>query len=433
MGAGLAGLGKRPGAYFAAAVPAAIPFVLAILAATPPPPPAASVVPPLRYADLIAPTPAALPEHSVMLTVEEGDTLDSLLVAGGLERSASALLSRNISRTLDLRRLRPGNLVRLHYGAVSRIDSVQMKITGWGAIDAVRADDGTFTVAPRAATLHEVETVVSASIDSSLYDALRAAGEGPQLVQRIVDIFQWDIDFFALQKNDSFSLVVKKNLAGGDLIGYGPVTAARFTHGGQTFEAFRQETSDGRAGYYARSGSPLRKQFLRAPLLFTRITSRFSKSRFHPILHAFRPHHGVDYGAPVGTPVMTTADGVVLDARRSGGEGNYVRIRHTARIETYYLHLSRFAKGIRPGRKVMQGDVIGYVGATGLATGPHLDYRVADNGTWLDPLKLKSITPDPLRGESLQQFHSNLGRSISKLAAPAPQMAEFTAKRRALF
>src|SRR6185369_3070079 len=221
--------------------------------------------------------------------------------------------------------------------------------------------------------------------------------------------------------------------AGTDAIGYGPITAARFLHEGDTYQAFRCDSGD-HAGYYAANGTPLRKQFLRAPLAFTRITSSFSNRRFHPILHMFRPHHGVDYGAPVGTPVMTTADGTVVEATYNRGEGNFVRIRHSSRIETSYLHLSRFAKGIRPGKKVVQGEVIGYVGATGLATGPHLDYRVSDNGTWLNPLQLKSITPDPLRGASLQEFRGNVARLMPRLATPPNQLAQTSApKRRALF
>lgn len=422
---------KRPGAIFAAVVPASL-----LLAISPSAPrwdsPHASSRPLLRYADLAAPQPAALPPHAIVFTIESGDTLDSVLTDGGLNRSESALLTREIARSVDLRRLRPGNLVRFHYQSDGGVDSVELKITGWGEVDAVR-DEAGFLVVPQQASQHELETVISAKIESSLYDALKAAGEGPQLAQQIVDIFQWDIDFFGLQRGDAFSLAVKKRFAGNDAVGYGPILAARFTHGGQTFEAFRQESPGGRAGYYARSGSPLRKQFLRAPLQFTRITSKFSKSRWHPILQCFRPHNGVDYGAPVGTPVMTTADGVVVEAGRKGGEGNYVRIRHSARIDTYYLHLSRFTKGVRPGRKVMQGEVIGYVGSTGLSTGPHLDYRVSDHGTWLDPLKLRSITPDALPAGSVQQFRMNVVNLASKLARAASQVAEFTPRSRALF
>jgi murein DD-endopeptidase MepM/ murein hydrolase activator NlpD len=388
--------------------------------------------PRLRYDDLSAPARAALPPHSIVLTVENGDTLNSVLVDGGLDRTESATLAHDAARSFDLRRLHPGNLVRFHYEQSGRVDSVQMKITGWGELDAVRTENG-FLVVPQQASLHEVDTAISARIDSSLYDALIVAGEGPQLAQQIVDIFQWDIDFFALQRGDSFSLVVRKRFSGADPIGYGPVLAARFTHSGQKYEAFRQEMPDGRAGYYARNGTPLRKQFLRAPLQLTRITSKFSKSRWHPILHCFRPHHGVDYGAPVGTPVMTTADGVVIEAGRKRGDGNYIRIRHTSRIDTYYLHLSRFGKGVRRGAKVMQGQVIGYVGATGLATGPHLDYRVSDHGVWLDPLKLKSIRPDPLPKTLAEQFRRNVVTLGPKLAVAAPQVAEFAPRRRALF
>ncbi len=440
IGESLRRLARRPRVYVAVALPLAIPFILASVTSNDAlTQPSMSVTragliatPQLRYNDLTPPSAATLPEHSVVLTLEEGDTLDSVLLAGGLGRSDAAILNNEFGKTVDLRRLRPGHLLRFHYDTAGTIDSVEMKVTGWGEIDAVRGPAG-FSITPQEARQTEIETAVSSEIDSSLDESLHAAGEGSQLVQELVGVFQWDIDFFALQKGDSFSLVVKKKFAGADFFGYGPILAARFVHGGQTYEAFRCQTADGRSGYYSRNGSPLRKEFLRAPLQFTRITSKFSVSRYHPLLHYFRPHHGVDYGAPVGTPVMTTADGVVVAATYNHGEGNYVRIRHGSRIETSYLHLSRFAKGIKPGKNVAQGEVIGYVGSTGLATGPHLDYRVSDNGTWLDPLKLKSITPDPLRGDSLAAFRSSVTSLNSKLATPAQQLAAFATKRRALF
>jgi murein DD-endopeptidase MepM/ murein hydrolase activator NlpD len=438
----VSGFMRRPRSFFAFAIPVALPLLLATVK-TPLPAravAAASLVgtsvmtpPPLRYQDLATPVNAQLPSHSEVLTIEDGDTLDSVLAAGGLSRSETAALNRQIGEHVDLRRLRPGNLLRFHHDEHNAIDSVELKVIGWGEIDALRSGDH-FDITPRQATIREVESTVSAAIDSSLYEALRNAGENPQLVQQLVDVFQWDIDFFALHKGDSFNLVVKKRYAGSDLVGYGPITAARFIESGTAYEAFRHESPDGSAGYYARTGTPLRKQFLRAPLQFTRITSGFSKSRFHPLLHYFRPHHGVDYGAPVGTPVMTTADGVIAETGYNHGEGNFIRIRHTSRVETMYLHLSRFAKNIRRGTRVTQGEVIGYVGATGLATGPHLDYRVSDAGTWLDPLKLKSITPDPLRGVQLTTFRANVGRVLPRLTAPSPAaVARFAAKRPALF
>lgn len=388
---------------------------------------------PLRYDELGPQAPARLPQHSMILTVEEDDTLDAVLGAGGLSRRESAILTNEFGRSIDVRRLRPGNLVRFHYDGPDHIDAVQMRVMGWGSIDAQRAANGTFTVTPRQARQQSITTTVSAEIDSSLYEALRKAGEEPQLVQLLVDVFQWDIDFFSLQKGDSFSLVVQKKFADADLVGYGPVLAARFTHDGATYEAFRHELPDGRSGYYARNATPLRKQFLKAPLKFTRITSRFSKRRFHPVLHYFRPHHGVDYGAPVGTPVVSTADGVIVQTGHDRGEGNFVRIRHTSRLDTMYLHLSRFATGMKRGTRVTQGQVIAYVGATGMVTGPHLDYRISNGGKWLDPLRLKSITPDPLHGDSLRRYKKSVASLLPRLSSAPQQLAQASRRRRALF
>ena len=434
LGERLGGVVKRPRAYIAIALPIAIPLVLAAVRTEPEYAMRASLAQPpaLRYADLSHPLQVDLPEHSLILTMEKNDTLDGILVSGGLSRTESALLTRQLATSLDVRRLRPGHMVRFHYDAAGTVDAVQMKVNGWGDIGAIR-NGSTFDVTATQASLREVETTISATIDHSLYEALRQTGEGPQLVQQLVDVFQWDVDFFGLQKGDSFSFVVTKQYAGNDLVGYGPITAARFTHKSQDFEAFRHENNDGRAGYYARNGRPLRKQFLKAPLKFTRVTSGFTRKRFHPVLKYFRPHYGIDYGAPVGTPVMTTADGVVADARYKPGEGNFVRVRHTSRVDTYYLHLSRFAKGIKRGTKVVQGDVVGYVGMTGLATGPHLDYRVNENGKWLNPLNLKSITPDPLYGESLRRFHSSVARLAPQLTTPAREVARDVVQQRALF
>lgn len=436
LGERLGGVVKRPRVYLALAVPIVIPLFLSAVRNQPEfgtvAAGALAPIPQLRYADLHQQVPATLPEHSVILTVEKNDTLDRIFVDGGLTRTESALLTRELAKSFDVRRLKPGHLIRLHYDATGTVDAVQLKLTGWGDLGALRTQGG-FSVTAKPAVIREVEATVSATVNRSLYEALRDAGEGPQLVQQLIDVFQWDIDFFELQRGDSFSLVVTKQYAGNDLVGYGPITAARFDHKGSTYEAFRHEMSDGRAGYYARAGSPLRKQFLKAPLQFTRVTSGFSKKRFHPVLKYFRPHYGIDYGAPVGTPVMTTADGVVVEARYKAGEGNFVRVKHNSVYETYYLHLSRFAKGLKRGSRVTQGQVIGYVGRTGLATGPHLDYRVTERGKWLNPLQLRSITPDPLHGDSLRRFKGSVARLVPRLAAPSQDVAEKTVQQRALF
>jgi murein DD-endopeptidase MepM/ murein hydrolase activator NlpD len=434
-GGRLGGWVKRPRVYAALALPLAVPLLLAAIRADPqfgPVARAATLPPPaLRYDELQRVFRSDLPEHALVLTLEKNDTLDKVLTAGGLTAAESASLARAMSTSIDLRRLRPGHLIRFHYDETGTVDSVQMKITGWGDVGAVR-NGSAFDVKVQQAAVREVESAITATVKSSLYEALRDAGEGPQVVQQLIDIFQWDVDFFELKRGDEFSFVVTKQYAGNDLVGYGPITAARFIGRNATYEAFRQESPDGRAGYYSANGTPLRKQFLKAPLKFSRVTSGFSKRRFHPVLKYFRPHYGVDYGAPVGTPVMTTADGVVLEARFSPSEGNFVRIRHSSRIDTSYLHLSRFAKGIKKGAKVTQGDVIGYVGRTGLASGPHLDYRVSDGGKWIDPLKLKSITPDPLHGVSLRRFRENVARLQPRLSS-RPSVREKDVQLRALF
>ncbi|HEX8254023.1 MAG TPA: peptidoglycan DD-metalloendopeptidase family protein [Thermoanaerobaculia bacterium] len=435
MGRRLGGVVRRPRAYAALALPLAVPLFLAAVRVQPEfgatTGASAAQLPPLRYQDL-APLRIDLPEHALILTLEKNDTLGQILNAGGLSKSDASKLSEEMGKSIDLRRLRPGHLVRFHYDQTGTVDAVQMKVTGWGEVGAVREGE-TFTIDARPAVIRNVETAISATINRSLYEALRDAGERPQLAQQLIDIFQWDIDFFELRKGDSFSFVLTKQYAGDDVAGYGPITAARFTHRGTTYEAFRHEMDDGRAGFYAASGAPLRKQFLKAPLKFPRLTSGFTKKRFHPVLKYFRPHYGVDYGAPIGTPVMSTADGVVVDARYSPGEGNFIRVRHSSRIDTCYLHLSKFAKGLKKGTKVTQGDVIGYVGMTGLATGPHLDYRVSEAGKWLDPLKLKSITPDPLRGASLRQFRSAVARLQPQLALEPNDLSHKPVVQRALF
>lgn len=434
-GGRLGGVVKRPRVYAALALPLAVPLILAAIRAEPQfglTAAAATIPPPtLRYEELKRVFHTDLPEHALVLTLEKNDTLDGLFTAGGLSPAESAALARELSGSIDLRRLRPGHLVRFHYDQTGTVDAVQMKIAGWGEANAVR-NGSRFDVKVQPAVIREVEATISATVNRSLYEAIRDAGEGPQVVQQLIDVFQWDVDFFELRRGDTFSFVVTKQYAGNDLVGYGPIKAARFSGRNATYEAFRQESPDGRAGYYSANGTPLRKQFLKAPLKFSRVTSGFSKRRFHPVLKYFRPHYGVDYGAPVGTPVMTTADGVVLEARYSPGEGNFVRIRHSSRIETSYLHLSRFAKGLKRGTKVTQGDVIGYVGRTGLATGAHLDYRVSDRGKWIDPLKLKSITPDPLHGLTLRRFRENVARLQPRLSS-RPDPSEKDVQQRALF
>ena len=242
-------------------------------------------------------------------------------------------------------------------------------------------------------------------VESSLFGAMDSAGGDPELAVQIAQIYQWDIDFLRdIRKGDTFIVVADRQTVDGEFYGWGTVFATRFINDGRTLDAVVYPDDSGRLGYYDLEGQPLRKQFLRSPLKFSRVTSRFSMSRFHPVLRRRMPHYGVDYGAPTGTPVHVTADGTVTLAARNGGGGNMVTVRHTNGYVTNYLHLSRYGKGVRRGTRVSQGQVIGYVGSTGLSTGPHLDYRVTLNGKWINPLAISSPAVKPLSEDRLQRF-----------------------------
>lgn len=241
-------------------------------------------------------------------------------------------------------------------------------------------------------------------IESSLWNAMNDNGLDPMLALNLSDIFAWTIDFFAIQKGDRFRVVYDELFVDSVSIGIGNIYAVEFDHYGDSNFAFRF-FQDNRYDYFDDNGKSLRKAFLKAPLQFSRISSRFSNGRMHPVLRIRRPHHGVDYAAPKGTPVMSIGDGTVIArAYQKNGGGNYVKVKHNSVYATTYMHLSGFAKGITTGKRVKQGEVIGYVGATGLATGPHLDFRVYQNGHAVDPLKVKAPPVEPVKEENLPRY-----------------------------
>ena len=266
--------------------------------------------------------------------------------------------------------------------------------------------------------------VVQGVITSSLFAAVNGAGEEDQLALDLAEIFAWDIDFHTeLQKGDSFKVAVEKLYLDGRLSRYGRILSAEFVQGDRTLRAVR---FDGKAsqGYYSPDGKPLRKAFLRSPLKFSRISSGFTRSRFHPILKTVRPHFGVDYAAPVGTPVMASGDGVVILAGWDGGYGKTVKIRHPNGYQTLYGHLSRI--NVRPGQRVTQEQYIGSVGMTGLATGPHLDYRMIKDGVFVNPLKIQSPRAEPVPRRERAAFEATRDRALALLddaGAPAVRAA----------
>ena len=244
---------------------------------------------------------------------------------------------------------------------------------------------------------------ISGVIESSLFETIADMGEKDQLAWDLEDIFSSDIDFLIdIRKGDSFKAIVEKKYLDGELSKYGDVMAASFTNAGKNILGFRFEDENGKPAYYDPEGKALKKSFLKSPLKYTRISSRFSLARRHPITKKVQPHLGVDYAAPVGTPVRAVGSGMVAATGKDGANGRFVRLHHPRGYETMYLHLSRIA--VKGGARVSQGDVIGYVGSSGLSTGPHLDFRIKRNGKALNPLKLIFPPGDPVPPEKFEQF-----------------------------
>lgn len=293
-------------------------------------------------------------------------------------------------------------------------------------IDALRTlhvsqRDGRLVAELRQREYETRTAVVGGEIESSLFGAVEDAGEGDQLALDLAEIFQWDVDFHTeLQPGDSFHLVVEKQYLDDSFARYGRILAAEFVRGPRVLRAVRHEGGAG-AGYYGPDGRPLRKAFLRSPLRFTRISSHFSLSRLHPILGVRRPHLGVDYAAPAGTPVQAAADGLVVVAGWEGGYGKTVRVRHANGYETLYGHLSRI--DVRRGQRLQQGARVGAVGATGLATGPHLDYRMVRNGQFVDPLRIQLPPAEPVAQSERAAFDSESTRLLALLGSGTPRQA----------
>ena len=228
----------------------------------------------------------------------------------------------------------------------------------------------------------------------------------PSLAVKLSEIFAWTVDFFGLQKGDSFKVIYEELSIEGKSLGAGKIFGAQFNRSGSSITAI-PFIQDGKETYFDNDGNSLQKAFLKAPLQFSRISSRFSSSRMHPILRIRRAHYGVDYAAPIGTPVHAVGDGRVVSATTENGSGKMVKIKHNSVYTTAYLHLSRFGEGISSGAMVKQGDIIGYVGSSGLSTGPHLDFRFYMNGSPVDPLKVDAPPVEPVLPENLTRFEKN--------------------------
>ena len=295
----------------------------------------------------------------------------------------------------NLSRMVPGQLYRVYFKDDKPVSFVwHPELTRYVTVDW---RDG-FNIKNGEIPVRFVTKEASGIIRSSLYESIVGQGHSPYLGAELAAVFAWQVDFFSLRSGDHFKVIYEERYAGDEFVGIGDVKAAEFQHRGQTHRAFFLN-HDERRGYFDENGNSLEKELLKAPFRYSqRVSSSFSRSRFHPILRERRPHYGTDYAAPTGTPILAVGDGIVTEAQRRGGNGNIVQIRHNGSYRTAYLHLNGFAPGIRKGVQVEQGQVIGYVGQTGLATGPHLCYRM-----YVNDRPVNSVTADLPASESLDE------------------------------
>ena len=333
--------------------------------------------------------------------VRNGQFFSTLLTSLGLSASEAYNLAQACSDVFDVRTLRVGNSYKACYSA----ETLQYLI-----YDRDRTSQIIFRCQPPyEASVYEKPVTVEqryadVTISNSLWVDMTDAGVSPNLILSLSDIYAWTVDFFGLQKGDRFKVLYEEKICDGEVIAVDTVRYAVFTHNGSDYPAVMYNQKDGGNIYWNEKGESMRKAFLKAPLKFSRVSSGFSHARRHPVTRKVQPHFGVDYAAPTGTPVMTIGDGVVTSVKYEGAGGNTVRIKHNSVYSTAYLHLSKYAKGLKVGQRVRQGDVIGYVGSTGRSTGPHLDFRVWKNGSPINPLKMDSPPAEPLKGEHKSAF-----------------------------
>lgn len=344
---------------------------------------------PRRLADVLLPRDSDV----ISSVVPNGATVAGMLGKHLLPESELSALVQAVTSNFDVRKLRAGNIYKIDRLFDGRIRSFEYEIDPTRALRASRRE-GDIAFAAEVVELPRTTTqvVVEGRIDRdapSISESLERAGERLDLALAMADIFSGEIDFNSgLQPGDSYRLVVEKSVRDDGLfVGYGPVKAAEFVNDGRTLAAMRFAFPDGKAGYFDTEGRSLKRFFLKTPLKFEpRITSRFSRSRMHPVLKYARAHNGVDYGAPTGAPVVSVSNGTVSFAGWTNGGGRTVRVRHTSGYESEYMHLSAIAAGITPGTRVGQGDLLGLVGQTGLASGPHLHYGLRRNGQYVNPI-----------------------------------------------
>jgi len=351
------------------------------------------------------------------LSLRRGQTLGDALRDLGLGASEAQSAAAAVARYVDLRSLQPGDRYRAFFDSRAAVPAaVQLSLPGRGDVRLDRRGetwDPSWRPYQRTIQVKTLSAILTGSLDA----VIRGAGGNPMLAYKMSDVLQWDLDFNRdLRTGARFRVLYEEIYLDGQPWGLGNIVALRYENGARQLEAFRY----GDDAYYDAEGRPLEKMFLRSPLPYSHVTSQFSMHRFHPVLKVFRPHYGVDFGAPIGTPVRVTASGTIVSAGWDGGGGKAVKVRHSNGFVTEYLHLSGYASGTQPGARVRQGEVIAFTGMTGRATGPHLDYRVQHYNDWIDPMSLPSVPAPPIPGQELPGFRVWRDALRASLANGAP-------------
>ena len=364
-------------------------------------------------------------------TLQPGQSLASALAEAGVTPDIVHLIARELRPLFDFRRAQPGHRYRLVRGldgeiiefrfAISEIDRYVLRRVEKMQFDGVLIRE--WVAAREEAELEPRVSRIAGIVSSSLHEAVVALGERGQLANDFSEIFAWDVDFSrSVQRGDEFHILYERLFVQDEdegllYAGPGKILAARYSGAAGDYSALYFEPSEGRGGYYRPDGSSVQRQFLKAPLSYSRISSSFTSARRHPILKLTRPHHGIDYAAPRGTPLWSVADGKVTYRGWAGGFGNLVKVRHNNGYVSYYAHLSRFAKGLKVGQTVSQKQVVGFVGSTGLATGPHVCFRIAKDGHYVNPTQVYTPAGDPVPPESQDEFRIKRDVLLAELGA----------------
>lgn len=370
--------------------------------------------------------------ETIDYTVARGQTLSQILHASVAEPAEVAQVIEAVKNLFDPRRLKPGQPLQLKVDSTGALQELRLQPTPEVVIKVQRDQDNQFVSLADSLSLVTEAHFITGEIQNTLYDAVMTTGETPELLSAYADIFQWDVDFFIdTRRGDKFRILFEKRFIEPEagerqFVRYGRILAASYEQANDSYAAVLYQKPDGKEGYYDLEGRAFQKVFLKSPLNYTRISSYFSYGRKHPVLRKVRAHTGVDFAAPTGTPVVATADGVIEKLEWYGGYGRAIVIRHGGHFSTLYGHLTKYASGLAVGKRVTQRQVIGFVGATGLATGPHLHYTMFLNGRPINPLRIRPTSAQPLVQEQLPAFLAHRDTLLAQLgyAIPPPALAQ---------